>query len=94
MKPPDTKGTGLIGSAVIRNALAGAPETETRPEPPSPDAGNFVRTLSGRRGLLTGSPDGIAFRNSRIRPAELAERAALFSRGIHGQCLEQLRAEP
>ena len=33
-----TGGAGFIGSAVIRHALAGAPETRSRPEPSSPDA--------------------------------------------------------
>ena len=94
MKPPSAEGTGLIGPAVIRCDPAGAPETETRPEPPSPDAGNFVSTLSGHREQRTGSPDGIAVRNGRITPAEPSQRATLFSRGIHGQYLEQLRAKP
>ena len=94
VKPPVTGTADLIGSAVIRNAPAGAAGTETRPQLPSPDVGNFVSNLSGRQGLRTGSPGGIAFRNGRTRPADLAVRAALVSRCIHGQCLEQFRAEP
>ena len=94
MKLPVTGGADLIGPAVIRHALAGAPDTEGRPEPPSPDAGNFASTLSGRREQRTGSPDGIALRNGRITPADLAGRSTPFSRCIHGQCLEHLRAEP
>ena len=94
VKPPLKGGAGLIGSAIIRRALVGAPETETCPEPPCPDAGNFVRTLSGHRGLRVGGPDGNACRNGGITPVDLARRAALFSRCIHGQWLEQLRAKP
>lgn len=47
-----------------------------------------------RRGLPVGSPDEVAFRNGWITPAELAWRAALFSKSTYGQYLEQLRAEP
>ncbi len=54
------------------------------------DAGNFVRTLTERQGLQVGSPDEIAFRAGWITPAELAARAATFSKNGYGRYLESL----
>jgi glucose-1-phosphate thymidylyltransferase len=54
------------------------------------DAGNFVRTLSERQGLLTGSPDEVAFRQGWISGAELAERARLFGKTAYGRYLAAL----
>jgi glucose-1-phosphate thymidylyltransferase len=57
------------------------------------DAGNFVRTLEERQGLLTGSPDEIAFRQGWIDQAALAERARLFGKNDYGRALAALAAE-
>lgn len=54
------------------------------------DAGNFVRTLTERQGLLVGSPDETAFRQGWIDHAQLAERARLFAHNAYGACLKGL----
>ena len=54
------------------------------------DAGNFVRTLEERQGLLTGSPDEIAWRQGWIDDAALAERARLFGKTGYGRFLGAL----
>lgn len=54
------------------------------------DAGNFVRTLTERQGLLVGSPDETAFRQGWIDRAQLAARARLFAHNAYGACLESL----
>ncbi|MBM9595163.1 glucose-1-phosphate thymidylyltransferase RfbA [Roseitranquillus sediminis] len=54
------------------------------------DAGNFVRTLTDRQGLQTGSPDEIAWRQGWISDAALAERAALFGKTAYGRYLDAL----
>jgi len=54
------------------------------------DAGNFVRTLEKRQGLQTGSPDEIAFQKGWISAADLAKRAALFSKNSYGSYLNDL----
>lgn len=54
------------------------------------DAGNFVRTLTGRQGLQVGSPDEIAFRNGWIDEAGLMDRAKTFSKNQYGKYLEVL----
>ena len=55
------------------------------------DAGNFVRTLEDRQGLLTGSPDEIAFRQGWIDAAAIEARAALFGKTAYGRYLRGLR---
>lgn len=54
------------------------------------DAGNFVRTLTERQGLQTGSLDEIAFAQKWISADQLAERAALFKKNRYGQYLAGL----
>ncbi len=54
------------------------------------DAGNFVRTMQKRQGLLVGSLDEIAFDQGWISAADLAKRAELFSKNDYGFNLSQL----
>ena len=54
------------------------------------DAGNFVRTLTERQGLQTGSPDEIAFRQGWIDGAALERRAAMFGKTGYGAYLKGL----
>ena len=54
------------------------------------DAGNFVRTLTERQGLQTGSPDEIAFQRGWIDAAALADRAKLFGKNSYGEYLQGL----
>lgn len=57
------------------------------------DAGNFVKTLEDRQGLLMGSPDEIAFENGWIDNQALLERARLFGKNEYGRYLENLVAQ-
>lgn len=54
------------------------------------DAGNFVRTLTERQGLQSGSPDEIAFELGWITADQLAARAALFKKNSYGRYLQSL----
>lgn len=54
------------------------------------DAGNFVRTLSERQGLLIGSPDEIAWSNGWMDDAGLKKRAEIFGKTQYGRFLAQL----
>ena len=54
------------------------------------DAGNFVRTLTGRQGLQVGCPDEIAFRKGWIDREALLARAKVFSKNLYGRYLEGL----
>ncbi|WP_116132939.1 glucose-1-phosphate thymidylyltransferase RfbA [Tropicimonas sp. IMCC34043] len=54
------------------------------------DAGNFVRTLTERQGMQTGSLDEIAWANGWIDDAALAERAEFFKKTAYGAYLRQL----
>jgi len=54
------------------------------------DAGNFVRTLEERQGMLVGSPDEIAHNQGWISDAQLAERAGLFAKNSYGLYIGQL----
>lgn len=54
------------------------------------DAGNFVRTLSLRQGMLVGSPEEIAFDNGWIDEVQLRERAELFGKTDYGAYLQRL----
>lgn len=51
------------------------------------DAGNFVRTLSSRQGLQTGSPDEVAFQNGWIDRDMLVARAERFAKNSYGAYL-------
>jgi len=54
------------------------------------DAGNFVRTLTERQGLLVGSPDEIAFRAGWIETESFIRRIALLNKSDYGQYLGTL----
>ncbi len=54
------------------------------------DAGNFVRTLTDRQGMQTGSLDEIAWVNGWIDDAALEERARLFDKSTYGEYLKNL----
>ncbi|WP_299728129.1 glucose-1-phosphate thymidylyltransferase RfbA [uncultured Tateyamaria sp.] len=54
------------------------------------DAGNFVRTLTNRQGLQTGSLEEIAFEHGWISKDELKQRAAMFSKNDYGTYLNGL----
>ena len=49
------------------------------------DAGNFVRTLTERQGLQTGSPDEIAFAKGWIGAEQMARRAEMFGKNEYGR---------
>ncbi|PRY95751.1 glucose-1-phosphate thymidylyltransferase [Hasllibacter halocynthiae] len=57
------------------------------------DAGNFVRTLEKRQGMLAGSPDEIAYEQGWIDAAALDERARMFGKTDYGRYLAELRRE-
>ncbi|WP_439141843.1 glucose-1-phosphate thymidylyltransferase RfbA [Pseudooctadecabacter sp.] len=57
------------------------------------DAGNFVRTLSSRQGLQTGSPDEVAFEQGWIDRAMLTKRAKTFAKSTYGDYLLRLAAD-
>jgi glucose-1-phosphate thymidylyltransferase len=54
------------------------------------DAGNFVRTLTERQGMQTGSPDEIAFAQGWITEDRLRDRIGLFTKNGYGQYLKSL----
>ena len=54
------------------------------------DAGNLVRTLQKRQGLLVGSPDEIAFENGWITKSELNVISAKFRNNYYGNQLDRL----
>lgn len=51
------------------------------------DAGNFVRTLTERQGLQSGSPDEIAYMLGWINDAGLPARAEIFHKTAYGAYL-------
>ena len=51
------------------------------------DAGNFVRTLTERQGLQTGSPDEVAYHLGWIDHDQLLKRAELFRKTAYGRYL-------
>lgn len=51
------------------------------------DAGNFVRTLTERQGMQTGSPDEVAYYKGWITEEQLLERARMFGKTGYGQHL-------
>ncbi|MEM6385432.1 MAG: glucose-1-phosphate thymidylyltransferase RfbA [Pseudomonadota bacterium] len=54
------------------------------------DAGNFVRTLTARQGLQSGSPEEIAFENGWISKDELTTAAEPLSKNAYGEYLMQI----
>ncbi|WP_323011166.1 glucose-1-phosphate thymidylyltransferase RfbA [Paracoccus sp. (in: a-proteobacteria)] len=57
------------------------------------DAGNFVRTLQMRQGLLVGSPDGVSFQKGWIAAETLEELAKPLSKNEYGKQLVNLAKE-
>ncbi|TDX21866.1 glucose-1-phosphate thymidylyltransferase RfbA [Rhodovulum visakhapatnamense] len=57
------------------------------------DAGNFVRTLTARQGLQTGSPEEIAFQKGWISKEDLLRAAAPLGKNAYGQYLQQVANE-
>ena len=51
------------------------------------DAGNFVRTLTGRQGLQVGCPDEIAYLLGWITADDLRQRAEVFRKNDYGKYL-------
>ena len=57
------------------------------------DAGNFVRTLTARQGLQTGSPEEIAFEQGWITKHDLLEAAKPLGKNAYGAYLRQIAGE-
>ncbi|CUH42690.1 glucose-1-phosphate thymidylyltransferase RfbA [Ruegeria atlantica] len=57
------------------------------------EAGSFVRTLTERQGMQTGSLDEIAWSNKWIDDAALEERAKLFTKSTYGAYLHSLLSD-
>ena len=54
------------------------------------DAGNFVRTLTARQGLQSGSPEEIAFESGWISKTDLLEAAKPLAKNSYGEYLRQV----
>jgi len=54
------------------------------------EAGNFVRTLEERQGLLVGSPDEIAYDQGWISKAQLAKNVKPLAKNGYGQRLQKI----
>ncbi len=57
------------------------------------DAGNFVRTLTARQGLQSGSPEEIAFENGWITKDELLAAANPLGKNAYGAYLKQVAGD-
>ncbi|WP_170426110.1 glucose-1-phosphate thymidylyltransferase RfbA [Ruegeria arenilitoris] len=57
------------------------------------EAGSFVRTLTERQGMQTGSLDEIAWSNGWIDDAALEKRARLFAKSTYGAYLHSLLSD-
>lgn len=57
------------------------------------EAGSFVRTLTERQGMQTGSLDEIAWSNGWIDDAALEKRAKLFAKSTYGAYLHSLLSD-
>ncbi len=57
------------------------------------DAGNFVRTLSARQGLQSGSPEEIAFENGWITREDVLRAAEPLGKNAYGAYLRQIAGE-
>ena len=57
------------------------------------DAGNFVRTLTSRQGLQSGSPEEIAFENGWITKDDLLRAAEPLGKNAYGAYLRQIAGE-
>ena len=58
------------------------------------DAGNFVRTLSARQGLQSGSPEEIAFEQGWITREDLLRAAEPLGKNAYGAYLRMIAGEP
>jgi glucose-1-phosphate thymidylyltransferase len=54
------------------------------------DAANFVRTLTERQGMQSGSPEEIAYSKGWITAEQLSERISLFTKNAYGDYLKSL----
>jgi glucose-1-phosphate thymidylyltransferase len=54
------------------------------------DAANFVRTLTERQGMQSGSPEEIAYAQGWIDDDQLRERISLFTKNAYGDYLKSL----
>jgi glucose-1-phosphate thymidylyltransferase len=54
------------------------------------DAANFVRTLTERQGMQSGSPEEIAYSQGWITDDQLRERISLFTKNAYGDYLKSL----
>ena len=57
------------------------------------DAGNFVRTLTARQGLQSGSPEEIAFEQGWISKGDLLAAADPLGKNAYGAYLKQIARE-
>lgn len=57
------------------------------------DAGNFVRTLQKRQGLLVGSPHEIGFHNEWVSENQLLEQAGQLGKNEYGRYLADLTTQ-
>ncbi len=57
------------------------------------DAGNFVRTLTARQGLQSGSPEEIAYEQGWITRDDLINAAKLLGKNAYGEYLMQIAGE-
>jgi len=57
------------------------------------DAGNFVRTLTARQGLQSGSPEEIAFENGWLSKDDLLAAAKPLSKNAYGAYLQQVAGD-
>ncbi|MCV6593871.1 MAG: glucose-1-phosphate thymidylyltransferase RfbA [Silicimonas sp.] len=57
------------------------------------DAGNFVRTLTARQGLQSGSPEEIAYENGWISRSDLQTLAEPLGKNAYGAYLKQIAGE-
>lgn len=57
------------------------------------DAGNFVRTLTARQGLQSGSPEEIAFENGWITKEDLLAAAEPLGKNAYGAYLKQVAGD-
>ena len=57
------------------------------------DAGNFVRTLTARQGLQSGSPEEIAFEAGWINKVDLLKAAEPLGKNAYGEYLKQIAGE-
>jgi glucose-1-phosphate thymidylyltransferase len=54
------------------------------------DAANFVRTLTERQGMQSGSPEEIAYAQGWINDDQLQDRISLFTKNAYGDYLKSL----